>query len=162
VDKAFAWLRRRIFKSMDPFVAAGDREHLKKLLNTDLRTLSGTRVRWRWPAAVPADSAIALQDYMTVDYEYQVNVAVGLLLKQPKASDKSGPLIPAVRGEYAKVLLGAPGSKMINPEVTAKIRDSKKVTVTGKIAKIATADDRTFPPLAIEIAVWLDDVGVEP
>jgi hypothetical protein len=162
VDKTFAFLRRRIFKSFDPFVASGDREHLKKLLNTDLRGLSGTKVRWRWPTEVLGESAIAVQDYMTVDYEYQANVAVGLLLKQPKASDKTGQLIAAVHGEYGKALLGAPGSKMINPEVTAKIRESKKATISGKIAKITTVDDRTFPPRAMQIAVWLDDVGVEP
>jgi hypothetical protein len=161
-DKAFAFLRRRIFKSLDPLVGAGDREHLKKLLNTDLRSLSGTRVRWRWATEVPGEAAIAVQDHIIVDYEYQVSVRVVLLLKQPKASEKSGQVIPTMRGEYDKLLLGAPGSKMINADVTAKIREAKKATIVGKIAKITTADDRTFPPRAMQIAVWLDDVSVEP
>jgi hypothetical protein len=162
VDRGLAWIRRQIYLSLDPTVNANDRERLRRKLVSDLRAVAGTKVRWRWPVLVPSDSAVAAQDFVIPDYEHQVSVAVGLLLKQPRASDKSSQLLASGGVEYAKVLFGAPGSTMINPEVTAKLREAKKATLSGKVAKIAATEDGTFPPKALQIAIWLDDVAVAP
>ena len=63
---------------------------------------------------------------------------------------------------YLKEYLGPPGAKGMDPDVIAKIRTSNKSTVSGKLAKILFAEVGTCPPRALEIAVRLDDVAVEP
>jgi hypothetical protein len=154
-DKSFAWLRQQIDPSLDPFATPAEREKRKKEVTSQLRSLTGTKVHWRWPIAVENDYAVATQDIIFADYPRQMGVAMSLWLKNPKSSSPRQP-------PYVKEFFGAPGSKVINPEVTAKIREAKKATLSGKVAKVLFAEAGAYPPRAYEVGVRLDDVLLEP
>jgi hypothetical protein len=111
---------------------------------------------------VPNDNSVAVQDVASTDYEHQILLATGLVVRPPAGAGKSVKLVAPGRSEYGKVLVGPPGSDVINPVVTAAIRDSKKATVTGKVSKIITNEGALYPPRALEIAVKLDDALIEP
>jgi hypothetical protein len=161
-DKSCAWLRQQIYLTLDPFGTAADLERNKKELLSQLRSLSGTKVRWRCPAAMVNEFGIVTQNMTFDDYQHQVSVAMTLWLKQPKITGKSGQSRAQSRLEYAKEFAWPAGTTKANPEVIGKIREAKSFTVSGKIAKVAAADGGIFPPRALEIAVRLDDVVVEP
>jgi hypothetical protein len=161
-DNAYAWLRQRIYTTFDPYGTPGDRERKKKDVLAQFRPLTGTKVRWSWPTSVADEYSVAVQDVVFKDYPQQVLVLLSLHLKQPKRGAKGGQPVPGSRLEYSKEFRGAPGNTMINPETTAKIRDAKKSTVSGKIAKVSYTDGGVYPPRALEIVIRLDDVVIEP
>ena len=119
-DKAFAWLRREACLAVQPFGDVADQKKRRKDFSSKLGSLAGTKVRWIWPATIVNGNAIAVQDTLVDEYPYQVNFAIGLLLKQPKATNKSGQSCATSALEYAKVFFGSPGSKGISPEVLAE------------------------------------------
>jgi hypothetical protein len=160
-DKAFAWLRHQLYFTLDPFVTPTDRSNRKQKLDAQLHSLAGTKVRWRWPTTVTDDSTLAVMDGESVDYPRQLKVLVGLMLKRPKSTGKSGPARAASRSAYTKEYFG-PGGMEIAPDLIAKVRESKKSTVTGKINSISAKSGPAYPPLAIELGVQLDDVVIEP
>jgi hypothetical protein len=155
-DKAFAWMRQQVYPTLDPFETPAERERRKKEVTARFRSLAGTTVRWRWPTAVANDFAVTPQDLVFPDYPRQLGVAMTLWFKQRKKSAASG------QSEYMKALVGSPKDPVVNPELTAKVRASKKSTVSGKVAKVLFAEGGTYPPRVLEIAVRLDDVVVEP
>jgi hypothetical protein len=161
-DKAFAWLRREIYLAALPFGDRADRKKRREDLTAKFNSFAGTKIRWSWPAAVGPGDAVAVQDVAVDEYQYQMNVAMGLRLKQPKTTGKAGQARVSGSLEYDKGFFGSPGVKGVNPQVLAKIRETKKATVKGKIVKINFLYDSLDLPRAMQIAVNLDDVSIEP
>jgi hypothetical protein len=161
-DRAFGWLRHQLCLTLDPFVTPTDRTNRKQKFQTQLSSLTGTRVRWRWPTIVIDDSSVAVQDRVLIDYPHQLKVEVILALKQPKPAGKSGSARAVPRLEYAKEYFGPPGAKAIDPALVAKIRESKTSTVSGKVSSIKAESDKSYPPSLLVTGVRLDDVLIEP
>lgn len=154
-DKSFAWLRQQLAPALDPFGTPGERERRKSEATARLRALTGTKVRWRWPSTVASDSAVATQDLAFADYSRQMAVAMSLWLKNPATPSPRQP-------PYIKAFAVVGKNKVIDPEVIAKVRESKKSTISGKVAKLLFAEAGNYPPQALEIGVRLDDVSIEP
>jgi hypothetical protein len=158
-DKSFAWLRQQYHRVADPFASPQDRDRRKKSLETRFRGLAGTRVSWRWPVTVD-DNGVTVQPLAAYDYPTQMATAMGVLLRQPR--QRGGPGQAAKGSEYGREFFGSPSGKRLTPEETAKIREAKKATVSGKIFKVGAADGGAYPPHALEIAILLDDVELTP
>jgi hypothetical protein len=162
-DKSFAWIRQQCYVALDPSLQPPDRKQRTQILHSELRKREGTVVRWQWPTAVVDDNAVTLQTVQLMDYPKQLVVKTGVLLKQLASRSGKAPQSSAPSAQdYSSNFIGSPMNKLLGPDVTRKIRESKKSTVRGKISKILAADYGVFPPSALEIAVRLDDAVVEP
>jgi hypothetical protein len=156
-DQSFTWLRNKVYSTFDPFTPREELKRRKNDLASDVRSLIGTKVSWRWPATVTDSNKIVVEDMTAYDYSKQIAIRKSLLLKQPGRTSMTGVARVVSGPDYDKVV-----PLTVSAEAIAKIRETKKLTLKGKISAILDKSDSPLIPRSLEMAVALDDVSVEP